>query len=325
MPYQHITSTQRNNLSLLLHTKTKKKDIAKLLNKDRSTVYRELKRNATENKVGYSARSAKRQTKERRISANSRFRKIDNNKALKQEITRKLKRYWSPEQIAGRLKQENGHKTVIGKDAIYKFIYQEKPHLVKYLRCRKGKYRRRYGTGLREKWRKQQEEARKKRIDQRPEVIEKRHRLGDWEGDTIIGTDRKSAILTHVDRKSGFLLADKLERATSKETFLATAGRFRKIPRSKRYSITYDNGVEFSEYQAISKSAKMEIYFAYPYHSWERGTNENTNGLIRQFFPKKTSLKDIDQKELNKAVKLINNRPRKRHNYLTPNEIFRKN
>lgn len=322
MPYHHITPTQRNNLSLLLHTGTKKKDIARLLNKHRSTIYRELKRNAAKNKVGYSARLAKRQTKERRISANARFRRFENDKALKQKVIKKLRRYWSPEQIAGRLK--NNNKAVIGKDTIYKLIYREKPHLVKYLRCQKGKYRRRYGTRIREKQRKQQEEAKKKRIDQRPEVVENRQRLGDWEGDTIIGTDRKTAILTHVDRRSGLLLADKLEKATGKETSQTTIRRFKKVPRSKKRSITYDNGKEFSEYEAISKYAKMEIYFAYPYHSWERGTNENTNGLIRQFFPKKTSFNNLGQEELNKVVNLINNRPRKRHNYLTPNEMFKR-
>jgi len=319
MPYQHITSIQRNNLSVLLRTKLKKKDIAKLLNKDRSSIYRELKRNHTDNIIGYDTRVAKKNTRDRRIRANARFRKIENDKELEKYIIRKLRLYWSPEQIAGRLKKKN-EKTIVGKDTIYKFIYQRKPNLIKYLRCQKGGYRRRYGTRIREK---QREEAKKKRIDQRPKVIEERKRIGDWEGDTMIGLERKTAILTHVERKSGYLLADKMERATGANTYQTTLKRFNRIPKRKRHSITYDNGSEFSEHEAVSRDVKIEVYFAYPYHSWERGTNENTNGLLRQFFPKKTYFRNIEQKQLNKVVRLINNRPRKRHNYLSPTEVFR--
>jgi len=318
MSHQHITSIQRNNLAVLIRTKLQKKDIAKLLSKDRSTIYRELKRNHTDNIVGYDVGVAKRLTEQRRIKANSRFRKIENDKNIEKYIIKKLKLYWSPEQIAGRLKKDN-RKKIVGKDTIYKFIYQKRPRLVKYLRCQKGGYRRRYGTRIKEK---QREEAKKKRIDQRSKIIEQRERIGDWEGDTMIGTDRKSAILTHVERKSGLLLADKLKRATKDNTHQTTIKRFNRIPKNKRYSITYDNGTEFSEHEAIGRDTKMEIYFAYPYHSWERGTNENTNGLLRQFFPKKTSFNNIEQKELNRVVWLINNRPRKRHNYSSPIEMF---
>ncbi|MEK9165552.1 MAG: IS30 family transposase [Patescibacteria group bacterium] len=318
MSYSHLTSNQRNELSALLRAKLKQKETAKILGKHRTTIYRELKRNGTDNQTGYDAKAAKCKTKDRRILANQRFKKIENSQWLEEYIVKKLKLYWSPEQLAGRLKKRKG-KTIIGKDSIYKFIYQKRMDLVKYLRCQKGKYRRRYGTRIREK---QREEAKKTRIDQRPQIIGSRQRIGDWEGDTIIGQEKTKAILTHVERKSGLLLADKLNGVKAEETRQATVKRFAKIPKDKRRSTTYDNGSEFADYELIARYTKMEIYFAYPYHSWERGTNENANGLLRQFFPKKTFFASITPRQISRAVKLINNRPRKRLDYLTPNEVF---
>ncbi|MDF1498054.1 MAG: IS30 family transposase [Patescibacteria group bacterium] len=207
----------------------------------------------------------------------------------------------------------------IGKDSIYDFIYTERKDLVKYLRCQKGKYRRRYGTRIREK---QREEAKKKRIDTRPEIVKTRERIGDWEGDTIVGKEKTIHILTHVERKSGMLFADKLEKATAELTREKTIKRFEKIPRKKKYTLTYDNGTTFASHQDTERKIKIGIYFAFPYHSWERGCNENANGLLRQFFPKKSSFANINQKDIDKAYRLINNRPRKRLNYLTPYEVF---
>ena len=319
MLHKHFTLKQRNELSALLRAKIKKKDIAKLLNKDRTSVWRERKRAET-NGIYY-VRKAKRLAKEKRIKANARFRKIENNKWLRRYIVKKLKMYWSPEQISGRLKTDYPCNRIkhIGKDSIYKFIYSKRKDLVKYLRCQKGKYRRRYGTRIREK---QREELKKRRIDTRPEIVEKRERIGDWEGDTVIGKDRKPAILTHLERKSGYLLANKLERATAELTKEKTIESFSKIPRNKKYTITYDNGSEFSEHEIIEREIKIDIYFTYPYHSWERGCNENANGLLRQFFPKKSFFATITQEQIQKATRLINTRPRKRLNYSTPYEVF---
>jgi len=322
MSYKHFTSDQRNELSVLLQANLKKKEIAHILKKHRASIWRELNRNPSgKEKKKYNARKAKQRTKERRIKANTRFKKLESNQWLRQYVVRKIKKYWSPEQIAGRLKTKyplNKEKW-IGKDSIYKFIYEKRPDLVRYLRCQKGKYRRRYGTRIREK---QREEAKKKRIDTRPIVVEIRQRIGDWEGDTVIGQDRKPAILTHVERKSGLLLADKLERATAESTKQRTIERFDKIPKKRKHTITYDNGSEFSEHEMTEEKTKLDIYFAYPYHSWERGCNENANGLLRQFFPKKSIFATITQEQIEKATRLINNRPRKRLNYLTPYEVF---
>lgn len=320
MSYKHITPDQRNELSALKRTKTKQKEIAQILGKNRTTIYRESIRN--KNKDGkYDARIAKQKTTERRIKANQRFRKIENNKWLREYIIKKLKKYWSPEQISGRLKKKwtKDKSRHIGKDSIYEFIYTERKDLVKYLRCQKGKYRRRYGTRIREK---QREEAKKKRIDMRPKIVEKRGRIGDWEGDTIVGGERKIHILTHVERKSGILFADKLERATAGLTEEKTIKRFEKIPRNKKHTLTYDNGSTFASHKETERKTKIDIYFAYPYHSWERGCNENANGLLRQFFPKKSLFANVSQKDIDKAYRLINNRPRKRLNYLTPYEVF---
>lgn len=266
----------------------------------------------------YYARKSKRLARDKRIKANARFRKIENDKFLRKYIFKKLKKYWSPEQIAGKWNDRHKRKKVC-KDTIYKYIYEKRKDLVKYLRCQKGNYRRRYGTKIREK---QREEQKKRRIDQRPEEVNQRTRIGDWEGDTIIGKDRKPAILTHVERKSGLLLADKLERATAEATDQATTRRFKRIPKDKRMTMTYDNGSTFSSHELTERKTGMTIYFAHPYHSWERGCNENANGLLRQFFPKKTKFATITQRDIQKAVRLLNHRPRKRLNYKTPYEVF---
>ena len=315
MSYTHISSFQRNELSALLRAKAKQKKIAGILKKHRSSVWRERQRNG---KDAYNAGMAKKKNGQRRVMANQRFRKIDNNERLRKYIIKRLKDCWSPEQIAGRLKIKNG-KVVIGKDSIYSFIYDKRPDLVRYLRCQKGKYRRRRGTKIREK---QREELKKRRIDKRPVIVEKRERIGDWEGDTIVSCERVSAILTHVERRSGYLMADKLQRATAEATREKTVERFSKVPKSKKLTLTYDNGKEFSYYELIEMETGVVIYFAFAYHSWERGTNENTNGLMRQFFPKGSSFVNIDQEMIDEVVRLISDRPRKRLGYLTPREVF---
>jgi len=324
MSYKHITKDQRNELSILLRVGLKQKDIALALNKTPSAISQELVRNKCNNKYGYNAYLAKIKTKERRIKANSRFRKLANNMWLREYVIRKIKKYWSPEQISGRLKRDYPLDRLkhIGKDSIYTYIYNERKGLVRYLRCQNGKYRRRYGTRIREK---ERERLKKKRIDQRPKEVEGRSRIGDWEGDTVIEKEKTIHMLTHVDRKSGILFADKLDRATAEETKNKTIERFKKIPRSKKSTITYDNGITFSYFEITERKTQIDIYFAYPYHSWERGTNENANGLLRQFFPKGSSFATITQEEIERAVKLINDRPRKRHNYLTPYEVFNTN
>lgn len=317
---KHITNDQRNEIYALKRAGHKQKDIARLLFKDPSAISRELERNKSDS-GRYLIRGAKLKTKERRVKANARFKKIEHAASLRRYIVKKLKKYSSPEQIAGQWnrKHRNQH---IGKDTIYKFVYQKRKDLIRYLRCQKGKYRRRYGTRIREKHR---EALKKRRIDQRPEVINLRQRIGDWEGDTMRGNGNSGYIITYVERKSGYLMAGKVERATAENINEFTIREFNRMPQEKRLSITYDNGSEFSGYDSIEKQTGIIAYFAWPYHSWERGTNENTNGLLRQFYPKKAGFESITQEQLDTVVRLINNRPRKRLNYLTPYEVFKKN
>ena len=317
MSYTHIRSSERNELSILLRTGTKHKDIAKLLGKHRTTIYRECKRNSIDGR--YHARIAKECVYERKKTAEQQRKKIENSVWLQKHIEKRIKKR-SPEQIAGRLREiykDNPLKQV-SKDSIYSYIYTERKDLVKYLRCKKGKYRRRYGTRIREK---EREKLKKRRIDERPAIVEKRIRIGDWEGDTIVGSD-KEHILTHVERVSGIIFADKLGRGTAIATTKKTVARFEKIPQKKRLTCTYDNGSTFAYHEITEKYTGMTIYFANPYHSWERGCNENANGLLREYFPKGTPFATVTQKDVNKAVYELNHRPRKRLNYLTPYEVF---
>lgn len=320
MSHEHINHEKRIELAALRRVGMKQKDIAQILNVHASSVCRELKRNST--KYGkYFVQRAQQKHVNRCTKANQRFRKIEQDEKLKKYIIRKLKRYWSPEQIAGRLKREHG-RTIICHETIYEFIYEKRLDLAKYLRCRKGKYRRRHGTKKREQ---EREKMKKRRIDVRPIIVETRERIGDWEGDTVVGGERTTAILTNVERKSGFLIADKLERSLAELVKEITIQRFNKLPKKKRHTMTYDNGHEFAAHEMIERDTGMTIYFAFPYHSWERGTNENTNGLLRQFFPKKMPFAGISQNQLDNVVQLINTRPRKRLCYQTPSEVFKKN
>lgn len=219
------------------------------------------------------------------------------------------------------MKRDKG-KRIICHETVYQYVYDIGKDLTKHLRYRKSKYRRRYGTKKREL---ERELAKKRRVDQRPEIINERKRIGDWEGDTIHGKDNSGAVATHVERKGGYLLGGKLEQNNGTNFRESAIKSFERIPKKKRLSCTYDNGSETSEFELIEQQLTMTIYFANPYHSWERGTNENTNGLLRQYFPKGTRFDTVTQQDVDRAVKLLNHRPRKRLKYLTPYEVFVKN
>jgi len=304
MSHKHFTRDDRVKLSALLKAGVEKPKIASILGKDVSSIRREINRNSHHGK--YLPGKARMKSKERKTH---RKKKIENDPLLKKYILAKLKLYWSPEQIAGRLRRKH---IVICHETIYGYIIRHKK-FKKYLRCQKGKYRRRE---------KQREYGKKRWIGERPDVINQRERIGDWEGDTIIGAERTKRILTHVERKTGYLIADFLPKVSAEIVALKIARNFKKLPKKKRLSITYDNGSEFASHESIEKKTKATVYFANQYHSWERGTNENTNGLLRQFFPKKSSFGTITQRDVDRATKLLNRRPRKRLMFSTPYEIF---
>lgn len=316
MRYNHITHEERIKIEAWKAAGETNGDIARFLDRHVSTIGRELKK-----VTGiYNAQQAQRRCITVRRTANALHRKIVVGTPLATYIEKHIRTYWSPEQVAGRIKKDRPCTLSVYHETIYTYLYKTKPELKQFLRCRKGKYRRRYGTKIREKRR---EEGKKKRIDMRPKIVEKRSRIGDWEGDTIVGKEKTQHIATHVDRTSGFLLADKISHATAENTRKTIMRRFNKLPKKKRLTITYDNGIQFAEYEIIERDLTIDIYFAYPYHSWERPINENTNGLIRQFIPKQSLFKNISQRQINHYVNLINTRPRKRLGYRTPSEVFR--
>jgi len=314
MSYQQLTLKQRFRIEFLLEINWPQKEIANHIGVDPGTISREISRNGGDE---YDARKAHAKANRRRKTGKNKSKKLLNDEFIFRYTEEKLKLYWSPEQIAGRLRYDWG--VIICHETIYQFIYEEKFEWKKYLRQKKGKYRRRHGTRKREK---EREEAKKKRIDVRPSIVETRSRIGDWEGDTIVGGERTTGIITHVERKSGYLLGDLFKKKSSELIKKKIIESFAKIDDGKKYTLTYDNGTEFSEHELIGRETEMDIYFANAYHSWERGTNENTNGLLRQFFPKKTMFAKLTQKAVDEAVMLINHRPRKRLGYLTPYEVF---
>lgn len=204
-------------------------------------------------------------------------------------------------------------------DGVYRGASAHKKYLERRKKS-KQKYRRRRGTKQREK---QREESKIKRIDTRPEIVEKRERLGDFEGDTIIGKNRTKRLLTNVERVSGYGMINKVDAVSAENLQEALKQRFKKISKSKRHTYTYDNGTEIGkEDRYLEKKMGMDIYRAYPYHSWERGSSENYNGLVRDFFPKGTDFANISINEVRRVERNLNNRPRKRLGYLTPHEVF---
>ncbi len=315
---KHISEPERHKIEGFVSGGWGVREIARILGRSPSSISDELRRHPGYG-GRYSVKLAQKEVVHVRVVANQSVHgKLQLGSWLAGYVERKLRQYESPEQIAGTLKQRKRKRTV-SHETIYRFIFKRRKDLVIFLRSRKGKYRRRHGTAKRLQDRVRQT---KRSIADRPVSIEKRQELGHWEGDTVLGGEKTVRILTHVERKSGYLYMEKLDTVTAEIVGRKTVKRFRKLPRSLRRSVTYDNGVEFADHERTERDTKMTIYFAHPYHSWERGTNENTNGLIRQFFPKKMLLRDVTQKELDRVAKLLNTRPRKRHGYRTPEDVL---
>jgi IS30 family transposase len=320
MPYNHLTDHERFVIYHLILFGLSKAEIARRLKRDKSTIFREIKRN--DNGVGqYLYDIAERLTQQRRLAAANRPRTGD--AALMTHVEAKIKSEWSPEQIADRL-QTNPTKKLQGKTishaTIYRWIWsdpQRAESLKKYLRVGYKKRRKVYGKPS-----KRGQIPNRVSIEERPEIVEKRSRIGDWEGDTVVGKGRTGYIMTNVDRASRYLVARKLKRATGQILSDAIYDAMRRMPAEKRKTQTFDNGREFSKHETIARRLKMDVYFAHPYSSWERGTNENTNGLLRQYLPKSRDFSTLTDAELARYVWKLNNRPRKCLNYKTPAEVF---
>jgi IS30 family transposase len=303
MNYTHLTREERYQIYALIKAGHKPSEIADVLERSRSTISRELARNR--GKRGYRPKQAQRLAEERR-AMNART--ID--AATWQFVQDKLTQKWSPEQISDFVP--------ISPETVYQRVYADKRAggvLWKHLRCQKQR-KKRYG-----KTDKRGVIPNRQSIEQRPAIVETRSRIGDWEADTIIGKNHRQAIVSIVERKTGFTLIRKVERKTAEAVSDAMI-RLLKPHRANVHTITSDNGREFASHEAISKKLKADFYFAHPYSSWERGSNENTNGLIRQYFPKNRDFTTITQQEIDTTMEQLNNRPRKRLGFLTPNQVF---
>ena len=312
MSHKHIGPEDWPVIARMLRAGYSGSEMARTINKHPSAVNRHIKANG--GSEHYDAREVRRRKKQKRIIAMADTRVLKG--PLLRRVKQLLKQHYSPEQIAGTLKQQD---KPIDPSTIYRYIHERAPYLKQYLRSKKGRYRRKRGTKQREKAR---EQAKKRRIDERPPIIERRGRIGDWEGDTIMGRDKRVRIVTFVDRRSGYLIAYLLPKHRAELLTKLAVQKFKRVPRAKRRTVTFDNGTEFSDWERFEKLSGIIIYFAYPYHSWERGTNENTNGLLRQYFPKDLDFNTITPQELSSVIRRLNRRPRKRHNFKSPYQLF---
>ena len=316
--HYHLTQNQRIELSLLLRLSHSQRSAAAVLGVSPSTVCREIARNSKPS-GGYHATYAKMSTRIRRSLANQVKRKLIDGSNLVTVIVSKLIEQWSPEQIAGWLVRA-GHAMRVCAQTMYDWVYTSRRDLLQYLRSQKQRYRRTRANTLRVQKRATLLAAR--RIDQRPKSVAKRYFYGHWEGDTMVSRVSKARIGTLVERKSGYLCAFLLPSGESRGFARGAAQALANIPTDYLKTMTLDNGTEMQSYEILERLTPLKVFFAFPYHSWERGTNENTNGLLRQYFPKRSDLGLITQAQLDLAVKLLNTRPRKRLNDRTPTEVF---
>lgn len=323
MPHHHITKEERAQIAVLKHAGHTNGEIASALGVHRSTIGRELSRNRMEIGPflsGYRPGAAHRTAQARRAAANAERKKLG-DAALARLVESCIRQYWSPEQVAGRLRRER-RRTVLCHETVYRWVYRDRRDLIPFLRlAHKRQYRRRYRTRIRERRR---EFAKKKWITARPAIVERRSRLGDWEGDTLLGAEKIVRLLTHTERKSGVILARKVAELRAEAMRAAVVRTFAQVPLRKRRTVTYDNGIEFAEHEQIERESGLTIFFAHPYRSWERGVNENANGLLRQFFPKHAPFAAITPQKLGRVLRLLNTRPRKRLGYRTPLEVFQR-
>ncbi len=311
MNQNHITILERESILEFLTLNYSWAKIARRLGKHRSTIGREIKRNTINGKYSpFNAQLAYRERKKKCGAKN-----ILKESILLIDIQEKLEKGWTPEQISERAKLDKlynlSFKTIYR--AIKTGLFLE--DTVKLL-PRKGKVKK---NGVKEK---RGVIPNKKMIEERPQEANDRIEIGHYESDTIVGADHKGAIMTYVCRKTRFLIGELMPDRKAKTFNSATLENFKYIPKELVKTFTSDNGKEFSRFKELEEKLKIKTYFANPYHSWERGTNENTNGLLRRFFPKGTDFLKLTKQEVNIAIQKINNRPRKCLGWRTPREVF---
>ena len=312
--YNHLTQDQRYEIERHLRIGTKKPDIASYLGVSVSTIYREIRRNSDSRNQDYKSTLAQRKSDERH---KNKAKKVRFSSEIIEQVIKLIQADYSPEQVCGFLKKEGG--PYVSHECIYQFIWEDKKQggtLYKHLRTNGKRYRKRGAS-------KDSRGIIKGRvdIDKRPTVVDDKERIGDLEVDTIIGKDHKGAIVTINDRATGML---KMRLVETKQAECVTKAIIEELDEWRPFvkTITADNGKEFAFHEQVANELNIDFYFAKPYHSWQRGANENLNGLVRQYFPKKTKFSTITQEEVKRVEDILNNRPRKRHNFLSPLEIF---
>ncbi|NRB37953.1 MAG: IS30 family transposase [Pseudomonadales bacterium] len=309
--YNQITKDERYQIQAELKAGFSALDIANGLKRDKSSIYREINRNS--GLRGYRPEQAESKALTRRKEA---AKAIKMTPVFIDKIDDLIRLEWSPEQISGRLLKDNEY---ISHERIYQHIWADKQQggdLHTHLRRQGKKYdKRRNGKSTRGQIKNQIS------IDKRPTVVDKKTRVGDWEIDTVIGKGHKGAIVTIVERKTLFTVARLVD---SKQADVVTAATIQLLTPliGRVHSITADNGKEFAWHERFAEALNTKVYFAHPYSSWERGLNENTNGLLRQYFPKGTDFRKLSQEDIDEAVYKINNRPRKTLEYKTAAEMM---
>tara|TARA_R110002074_G_scaffold210447_1_gene379701 strand:- start:547 stop:1506 length:960 start_codon:yes stop_codon:yes gene_type:complete len=317
MKYTQLTSSERYILSHLKMQGFTQSQIARQMGRHKSTISRELARNSCWITDGaYRPSKAQRRTGARRARSRRNSHYINDDFKIVRAL---LRQKWSPEQIVGHLRRFRLMKRIPSHETIYQYIWRDRAQggqLWTYLRQSSKQRRKRYKA-----YDSRGRLANKRHITERPDTVESRKYRGHWEIDTVMGHGSLDCIVTLVERKSGYVLIGKLNDRT-------TASLNKKVIRlikgepTRFMSITADNGTEFHQYKQIEKKTEARFYFADPYHSWQRGTNENTNGLLRQFLPKNTSMANLTQPQCNSIAAQLNSRPRKRLNFKTPEEIL---
>jgi len=309
MSYNQLTQEQRYQIYALLKIGHNQTEIAAVIGTHKSTVSRELRRN--KGLRGYRAKQAHNKALSRRN--HSRKRILPETWAL---IETKLRLEWSPEQVSGWL---NRHYAIqVSHEWIYQYILADKQaggDLFRHLRCQK-KRRKRYGS-----YDRRGKLPNRRSIEERPAIVEERQRIGDWEVDTIIGKRHRQAIVTLTERKSRFSLLAKVEQRTAEQVGDAMIGLLQPVA-DRLHTLTADNGKEFAEHERIACELHTDFFFAHPYAAWERGANENMNGLVRQYIPKTSDLSSVTDKELRCIMNRLNHRPRKCLDFRSPFEVF---
>ena len=316
--YKQLSQEEREHIAHLFSEGDSLVDIAKALDRNKSTISRELTRNSASEYRRYTPCRAHARACERKTTANTHERL--KNDFIRQYVKDGLKQGWSPEQIAGRIRIDHPGYSV-NHEAIYQYIYHpQNPQRLEMINLLRRAHKKRRNKSIGRKVRKTKIPNRIP-IDARPKSVENRNRYGHWEGDSMVSRKSKAALNTLAERKSRLVLITKLSRKGAVETNKAVISRLKKLPAGGRQTLTLDNGTENTKHEQISSRLGIKCFFAHPYASWERGTNENLNGLIRWYLPKGTDFSKITQEQIAQIEYLLNSRPRKCLGYKTPLEV----